>query len=1216
MELKAPQAGQQSLSGLGDVTELQLELLLPYSWQYEPEARTRSQQVHNIRDVLLWLLPQISPQARTSDNQAGPSTPRKPRILSSPGSPHSPKGGGSNQAFDEVVEDIAEADALEIYTAVKPSGTERELEATLPQLTSTLHRHQRRAAAWMVDREIAAEAPSASDELHPLWREVTCLDGQRFYVNPYTGLLTRTRFSKPNRVPGGILADEMESDARPKHERIDCTCPVTGDTPGAEDYAGLWVQCDECQAWLHGHWAYICPKCIRAHANALVTVDCGATLIVSPASILKQWQTEITKHTHPGALKVLVYEHAGLDAERGAPSKGLSARDFAAADVVLTTYETLQKDVNRQGNVTTYALRQAKKYEVLPTPLTRLRWWRVCLDEAQLVESTTAKAAKLAVNIQAQHRWCVTGTPLSRGLEDLYGLFYFLHAHPYSDRFWWHEVLQKPYVAGCPAGRKRLMAQLKPAEGGIFWRTSKADVAHELALPPQSHRTTFLTLSAIERHFYMRQHQANTLLHADCASKARAVLPAELLAALEAGRAGDEAFRRLTRAEEKSLLGNLLRLRQACCHPQVGSRGIKALNAAKTPLSMDSILEVLVEKARVEAEDAQRILLSALNGLAGLMLIEDDKTQAVALYRQVLATAEGNKALIRLDPLQKLHTLSNLAELLGSGVPGVPHTLRDDSLGAEAEKIREEYLVQWVAKVAAAEKDYRAALDHMERPGAAAEQSETAAWFKGPGRSGGAAPSSSSAPAASEEVELWYLDAIDLILQNSDDYGERAASAIRDQLSVIDEMRRKTERNATSLARRITGLAGLKLLLRNELGASAAAREKALKMLQDLSDVNHARPDSLVEQAATCGRCRSELGEAGRVCRHCKMDDVWLGWEMRLFRLDTRAMEAGAHVSPEDALRQAQAATLRHIGRGGLDEEAAMQAGGDGAAGASDMGRELVSTVEIVRHPSEAEQVLRMLPGQLRGLKHLPQRAAAQREALLAAAKAALDRLEAGRRVFLRGRALALAQRFALYARDELAMSTLRIRVRVSGEYVKPHEVHFKLHPAEIPVKNKELTTERIVAEADLNKQLGTLRYLRGLRAARQRMQAGAERAEQAPDKQNSEPAAVSSEAAAEVEVCPVCQEPLGQELTMLPCGHQLCVRCHMAILDRIPPYIPMVNRHIHCPTCRARTKVTDIALVDAGRSAAKEEGQSDALADEEQIVVSGSYSTKGQKNA
>ena len=59
-----------------------------------------------------------------------------------------------------------------------------------------------------------------------------------------------------------------------------------------------------------------------------------------------------------------------------------------------------------------------------------------------------------------------------------------------------------------------------------------------------------------------------------------------------------------------------------------------------------------------------------------------------------------------------------------------------------------------------------------------------------------------------------------------------------------------------------------------------------------------------VAQAATCGRCRSELGEAGRVCRHCRMDDVWVGWEARLFRLESRAMGAGDYVSHEDALRQ------------------------------------------------------------------------------------------------------------------------------------------------------------------------------------------------------------------------------------------------------------------------------------------------------------------------
>ncbi len=62
------------------------------------------------------------------------------------------------------------------------------------------------------------------------------------------------------------------------------------------------------------------------------------------------------------------------------------------------------------------------------------------------------------------------------------------------------------------AGRERLMAALRPADGGLLWRTAKKDVEHELTLPPQSHRTTFLTLSAIERHFYMRQHQASSPL--------------------------------------------------------------------------------------------------------------------------------------------------------------------------------------------------------------------------------------------------------------------------------------------------------------------------------------------------------------------------------------------------------------------------------------------------------------------------------------------------------------------------------------------------------------------------------------------------------------------------------------------------------------------------------------------------------------------------------
>lgn len=48
----------------------------------------------------------------------------------------------------------------------------------------------------------------------------------------------------------------------------------------------------------------------------------------------------------------------------------------------------------------------------------------------------------------------------------------------------------------------------------------------------------------------------------------------------------------------------------------------------------------------------------------------------------------------------------------------------------------------------------------------------------------------------------------------------------------------------------------------------------------------------------------------------------------------------------------------------------------------------------------------------------------------MADGKAQLDRLESLRRFFVKSRALSLAQRELLYARDELEMCTMRMRVR------------------------------------------------------------------------------------------------------------------------------------------------------------------------------------------
>lgn len=92
----------------------------------------------------------------------------------------------------------------------------------------------------------------------------------------------------------------------------------------------------------------------------------------------------------------------------------------------------------------------------------------------------------------------------------------------------------------------------------------------------------------------------------------------------------------------------------------MGAGGIKSLAAAKAPMSMGEILDVLLSKAKLEAEDAQRVLLGALNGLAALMLLEPGPSQtalAINTYRQVGQTPAAVSHLHTLTPTCPLNQL-------------------------------------------------------------------------------------------------------------------------------------------------------------------------------------------------------------------------------------------------------------------------------------------------------------------------------------------------------------------------------------------------------------------------------------------------------------------------------------------------------------------------------------------------------------------------------
>lgn len=50
----------------------------------------------------------------------------------------------------------------------------------------------------------------------------------------------------------------------------------------------------------------------------------------------------------------------------------------------------------------------------------QIRWWRVCMDEAQMIESGVSKSATLARLLPRVNAWGVTGTPVKDSVEGCY----------------------------------------------------------------------------------------------------------------------------------------------------------------------------------------------------------------------------------------------------------------------------------------------------------------------------------------------------------------------------------------------------------------------------------------------------------------------------------------------------------------------------------------------------------------------------------------------------------------------------------------------------------------------------------------------------------------------------------------------------------------------------------------------------------------------------
>ncbi|KAM9317030.1 E3 ubiquitin-protein ligase SHPRH [Gastrophryne carolinensis] len=601
--------------------------------------------------------------------------------------------------------------------------------------------------------------------------------------------------------------------------RFECIC------------GGLWypdlkdrVQCLQCLLWQHAECVnykkenvdslpFYCPHCLVA----MKPVPTGATLIISPSSICHQWVDEINRHVQSSSLQVMVYQ--------GVKKHGfLQPQMLAEQDVVITTYDVLRTELNyvdipHSNSKDGRRFRNQKRYMAIPSPLIAVEWWRICLDEAQMVECTTAKAAEMALRLTGVNRWCVSGTPVQRGLEDLFGLVLFLGVDPYWVKHWWDQLLYRPYCRKNPLPLYRLIAK-------IMWRSAKKDVIDQIQIPEQTEDVHWLHFSPVERHFYHRQRE---VCCQDALAKLRKISDWSL------------KLSSLDRRTVSTILYPLLRLRQACCHPQA-VRG-EFLPLQKSTMTMEELLASLQKKCRTECEEAHRQLVCALNGLAGIHIIKGEYHLAVELYREVLRSSEEHKEKLKTDTLQRLHSTHNLLELLTEKHPGIPPTLRDDKLEEEIKQLKEHYMTKSKAEVSEAHQALQPVLQNLK-------ELQRKIHFSRP----------------------WWIDVIQCAIQNGNN--EDLVQRVQNEITV----KYKHQSNKMSMADKFRDCRGLQYIITTQM----EELQKCQKLVR--TAVKNLEGPPSQETIQTASVCHLRVGRLPlHICVFCKADELFMDYESKLF---------------------------------------------------------------------------------------------------------------------------------------------------------------------------------------------------------------------------------------------------------------------------------------------------------------------------------------------
>ncbi|MDL2060176.1 DEAD/DEAH box helicase [Mesosutterella sp. AGMB02718] len=206
-------------------------------------------------------------------------------------------------------------------------------------------------------------------------------------------------------------------------------------------------------------------KTVQAIALLLSRAKEGPALIVTPASVLYNWKSELGRFA-PGLRCVML----------GAGNREKTVREAGAGDVLLTTYGLLASE----------------------SDLFAGRAWRTAvLDEAHMIRNRGTKTAQAAQRLDAAFRLILTGTPVQNNLSEIWSLFEFINPgllgsfEAFTGRF-----ITPIEVRHEPGARQTLRQIISP----FVLRRTKASVLEEL--PQKTEITLPVELSEAERALY------------------------------------------------------------------------------------------------------------------------------------------------------------------------------------------------------------------------------------------------------------------------------------------------------------------------------------------------------------------------------------------------------------------------------------------------------------------------------------------------------------------------------------------------------------------------------------------------------------------------------------------------------------------------------------------------------------------------------------------